>query len=336
MKSLSRVENTGPVSALRRRHARPDRAKQRSAKVDLLHRRRRRPRRSADVFYPQSPRYVFLHSGTFTANLISMTAGMAAMLKFDPTAVARLKRATDRARNGIEGAIRATGGPAGVTGAGSMFLVHMKQAPHRNYRDAYSDARRVALTQGVLLDHLYNEGCSIISTGTCTFSTPMTEAEIDTLVEAFQVRLCQGSWLRWTERAEGRIDSDEVGRESGRQSPTAFTTTSPPAFTESSLASPLPWRRACPEHVWSLDEAIQLLGLRQGTNEDACVAPALTPGRCRMMCPPMEALTPMIRCKHTGSTPLGPSWAGGGAIVMVALLLLTDPFPWQHHGIALA
>ncbi len=37
-----------------------------------------------------------------------------------------------------------------------------------------------------LLDHLYNEGCSIISTGACMFSTPMTEAEIDTLVEAFK------------------------------------------------------------------------------------------------------------------------------------------------------
>jgi hypothetical protein len=37
-----------------------------------------------------------------------------------------------------------------------------------------------------LLDHLYNKGCSIISTGTFTFSTPMTEAEIDTLVGAFK------------------------------------------------------------------------------------------------------------------------------------------------------
>ena len=37
-----------------------------------------------------------------------------------------------------------------------------------------------------LLDHLHDEGCSIISTGTCVFSTPMTEAEIDTLVEAFK------------------------------------------------------------------------------------------------------------------------------------------------------
>jgi glutamate-1-semialdehyde 2,1-aminomutase len=68
---------------------------------------------------------------------------------------------------------------------GSMFLVHMKQTPPRNYRDAYptpDESRRLK----ALLEHLYNEGCSIISTGTCVFSTPMTEAEIDTLVGAFE------------------------------------------------------------------------------------------------------------------------------------------------------
>jgi glutamate-1-semialdehyde 2,1-aminomutase len=66
-----------------------------------------------------------------------------------------------------------------------MFRVHMKQTPPRNYRDAYptpDESRRLK----ALLDHLHNEGCSIISTGTCTFSTPMTEAEIDTLVGAFK------------------------------------------------------------------------------------------------------------------------------------------------------
>jgi hypothetical protein len=64
-----------------------------------------------------------------------------------------------------------------------MFLVHMKQRRHELPR-CLSDARRVAPTQGVAR-YFYNEGCSIISTGTCVFSTPMTEAEIDTLVGAF-------------------------------------------------------------------------------------------------------------------------------------------------------
>ena len=75
--------------------------------------------------------------------------------------------------------------PASVTGAGSMLRVHMKETPPRTYRDAYpvpDESRRLK----ALLDHLYNEGCIIISTGTCTFSTAMTETEIDTLVGAFK------------------------------------------------------------------------------------------------------------------------------------------------------
>jgi glutamate-1-semialdehyde 2,1-aminomutase len=66
-----------------------------------------------------------------------------------------------------------------------MLRVHMKETPPRNYRDAYpnpDESRRLK----ALLDHLYNEGCIIISTGTCTVSTPMTEAEIDTLVGAYK------------------------------------------------------------------------------------------------------------------------------------------------------
>ena len=73
-------------------------------------------------------------------------AKFTAMLKFDRPAVARLNALTNRARNGIEGAIRATGAPASITGAGSMFLVHMKQTPPRNYRDAYptpDESRRI-------------------------------------------------------------------------------------------------------------------------------------------------------------------------------------------------
>ncbi len=74
-----------------------------------------------------------------------------------------------------------------------MFRVHMKQTPPRNYRDAYptpDESRRLK----ALLDHLYNEGCIIIGMGMCTFSTPMTEAEIDTLVEAFKIRLCKAGF----------------------------------------------------------------------------------------------------------------------------------------------
>jgi hypothetical protein len=50
---------------------------------------------------------------------------------------------------------------------------------------AEQPADDVAPTQGVARSPL-QRGCIIISSGTCTFSTPMTEAEIDTLVGAYK------------------------------------------------------------------------------------------------------------------------------------------------------
>ena len=67
----------------------------------------------------------------------------------------------------------------------SSFILQTSSTPPRTYREAYptpDESRRLK----ALLDHLYNEGCIIISTGTCVFSTPMTEAEIDTLVGAYK------------------------------------------------------------------------------------------------------------------------------------------------------
>ncbi len=133
------------------------------------------PRREGNLLFP--------HSGTFSANPISITAGLAAMEKFDAAAVARLNTLAERAMQGINGAIRATGVPACVTGTGSMFRVHMKARPPRDYREAYLDAekkQRLAL----LLDHLFGAGCMLINTCTATLSTPMTEAEVDALIAA--------------------------------------------------------------------------------------------------------------------------------------------------------
>jgi len=138
-----------------------------------------------DVLNPQSARFLFPHSGTYTANPISMTAGLAAMEKFDKPAVARLNALADRAKAGIERAIRASGVAASIAGAGSMFRLHMKPKAPRNYRDAYptpEETRRL----NAFIDHLFDEGCMIIGTGSSALSTPMTEAEVDTLIAAFE------------------------------------------------------------------------------------------------------------------------------------------------------
>ncbi|MCH2136818.1 MAG: aspartate aminotransferase family protein [Phycisphaerales bacterium] len=138
-----------------------------------------------DVMNPAAPpgRYLFPHSGTFSANPMSMVAGRIAMEHFDAAACERLNRLADRARSGIAEAARRTGGRACVTGAGSILRVHMKENPPRNFREAYLSPEENARLKA-LLDHLFDAGFVMINTCSAMLSTPMTEAEIDALIVA--------------------------------------------------------------------------------------------------------------------------------------------------------
>jgi len=138
-----------------------------------------------DVLNPRSKKLLFPHSGTFSANPISTTAGFVAMEKFDMPAVERLNNLAKRAIKGLTEAISETGVTACVTGGGSMFRVHMKaQEPH-NFREAYLTPEQDGHIK-LLLDHMFDEGFVLINTCTATLSTPMTEIEIDALVKAFK------------------------------------------------------------------------------------------------------------------------------------------------------
>jgi len=136
-----------------------------------------------DVMDPNGGRYLFPHSGTFSANPISMVAGHVAMRDFDEIAVARINALSERARTGITEAAKATGARACVTGTGSILRVHMKEAPPRNFREAYLSPEEGARLSA-LLDHLFEAGFIMINTCTAMMSTPMTEVEIDALVAA--------------------------------------------------------------------------------------------------------------------------------------------------------
>jgi len=127
-------------------------------------------------------------SGTFSANPITMTAGRVAMQHFDAAAVARLNRLGDLARSGITEAIRASGVPGCVTGAGSMFRVHLKARAPRNYRDAFADAserkRLASFVEGML-----DAGIMLTNTGTGMLSTVMSQPQIDQLADAVSISL---------------------------------------------------------------------------------------------------------------------------------------------------
>jgi glutamate-1-semialdehyde 2,1-aminomutase len=142
-------------------------------------------RQVMDVMDPRSGQFRFPHSGTFSANPITMTAGRVTMELFHRDAVAFVNRLADRARHGIEEAIVRTGIPACVTGGGSFFRVHMKADAPRHYREAFLSPEEGNRLR-VLLDHLFDEGFIVINTCSATISTAMTERDIDDLVEAME------------------------------------------------------------------------------------------------------------------------------------------------------
>ena len=138
-----------------------------------------------DVFNPLAEKVLFPHSGTFSANPITMTAGLAAMECFGREEVANLNRLGEVARRQIGEAIRRAGLPACVTGSGSIFRIHMKAKPPRNYRESYVTAAESRLVRA-LLDHALDEGIILINTCSGTLSTPMGQTEIDRLTEVMQ------------------------------------------------------------------------------------------------------------------------------------------------------
>ncbi|MCP4361120.1 MAG: aspartate aminotransferase family protein [Chloroflexi bacterium] len=134
------------------------------------------------VMNPLADKVLFPHSGTFSANPITMTAGLATMALFDKTAVTNLNHLADRARANIVEAIQIADIPACVTGGGSMFRIHMKAEAPVTYRDAFMTPQESKLNKA-LLDYLFDNGIIMINTCSGTLSTVMTEKEIDLLAE---------------------------------------------------------------------------------------------------------------------------------------------------------
>lgn len=134
------------------------------------------------VMDPRTEPVLFPHSGTFSANPITMVAGLAAMQAFDQAAVSRLNQLGDLARARLTEAAMIAGTPACVTGAGSMFRIHMKETPPANYRDAYVSAVEKKMRQ-TFLDHMLEGGMLLVNTCTGMLSTAMTDVEIDKLAE---------------------------------------------------------------------------------------------------------------------------------------------------------
>lgn len=134
-----------------------------------------------DVFDSRGRKPDVAHGGTFTANPLTMAAGLTALRLLDKPAIERLNQLGERLRTGITAQAQACGLPAQVTGVGSFFRVHLTATPVTNYRSSYpSERAKQQITK--LHRTLLENGFLVTPNVSGVISTPMTETDIDAFV----------------------------------------------------------------------------------------------------------------------------------------------------------
>ena len=136
------------------------------------------------VFDPGTKGPRILSGGTFSANPITMAAGLAALQAMDRASFARLEDMGSRLRARLNDVFKKSGQPGQVTGDGSLFRLMMVSRPLRNYRDtveAGADERSYRLFLALL-----DAGIMVNDNGLGCLSTPMGEAELDRIEGALQ------------------------------------------------------------------------------------------------------------------------------------------------------
>ncbi|MGY3473306.1 aspartate aminotransferase family protein [Bradyrhizobium ottawaense] len=142
------------------------------------------------VFDPRHGKPALPHGGTFSANPVTMRAGLAAMELLDQSAFARLDSTGEAVRKGINDAFRRHGVPGTAVGLGSLLKLHFSERPIRDYRSAYMSEGE-AKRQSVFNLEFLNRGILAAGYGLMALSLPMTDTDIESIVSAASDALAQ-------------------------------------------------------------------------------------------------------------------------------------------------
>jgi len=143
------------------------------------------------VFDPGTKGPRILAGGTFSANPITMVAGLAAMQALDQNALARLEDMGARLRKRLRDVFKKSNHSGQVTGQGSLYRIMMIDRPLQNYRDTVepgsaarfygSDEQSSRLCMAFL-----DVGIIAGNNGLGCLSTPMGDSELDRIEAAFE------------------------------------------------------------------------------------------------------------------------------------------------------
>lgn len=121
--------------------------------------------------------------GTYTANPITMAAGLACMRQLDAAAFARLDSIGEAVRAGLRAVFSEVGAQWQVTGAGSLFRIHPHTRAIRNYRDAHHSSDEAA-TMAALQHRLLEREVYFSGYGMGCLNLATSDADVTHFVEA--------------------------------------------------------------------------------------------------------------------------------------------------------
>ncbi len=140
------------------------------------------------VFDPRGGKAKVPHGGTFSANPVTMVAGKVSMEKLPESEAQRLDALGAYIREGLAEALDGARIPGQVTGAGSLFGVHLNQRELTGYQSWEGSPEEGALRARVA-EGVFSRGAVLSPALTGCLSTPMTEDEANTLIDAFSAAL---------------------------------------------------------------------------------------------------------------------------------------------------
>ncbi|MCC6467396.1 MAG: aminotransferase class III-fold pyridoxal phosphate-dependent enzyme [Alphaproteobacteria bacterium] len=141
------------------------------------------PARHMAVFDHTKGKPPVSHGGTFSANPLTMVAGLACLAAYDQAAAARLNRLGESLRAMLGEQFMRRELPAQATGMGSLFRLHLRTSAITSYRTSLPSA---AEKRALAAIHLAALERGFLLTPNCSgaLSTPMTDDDIHDLAAA--------------------------------------------------------------------------------------------------------------------------------------------------------
>lgn len=136
-------------------------------------------------FDPAHPETI-MHSGTFNASNITMAAGLVAMELYDQEAIDRINGLGDRMRNGFQEVMKKAGIKGQVMGLGSLVGIGWGEGKITQARETSETFASAGELPTLLHLEMLSRGIYYPRRLLFSLSTPMTEKEIDKIIETFE------------------------------------------------------------------------------------------------------------------------------------------------------